>query len=53
MTFTSEEKTFLVELYESFWWGGMAKGMPEAGKLADQFVNGKGKTVQMDVTPYR
>jgi hypothetical protein len=53
MPFTNEEKTFLIELYETFWWGGKVKGMPEAGKLADHYVNGKGKTVQMDATPYQ
>jgi hypothetical protein len=51
--FTTKEKAFLIELYETFWWGGIAKGMPEAGKLANHYVNGKGKAVQMDATPYQ
>ena len=27
MPFSDTEKAFLIELYESFWWGGYAKGM--------------------------
>lgn len=52
MPFSDDEKTFLVELYESFWWGGHAKGMPEAAKLANHYVHGKGTTVSMDSIPY-
>lgn len=28
--FTEDEKEFLVEIYEAFWWGGKYKGYPEA-----------------------
>ncbi len=52
MLFSNAEKTFLIELYESFWWGGYAQGMPEAAKLANHYVNGKGITVSMDSKPY-
>ena len=52
MPFSDAEKTFLVELYETFWWGGHAKVMPEAAKLANHYVNGKGNTVSMDSKPY-
>ncbi len=53
MTFSVAEKTFLIELYESFWWGGYAQKMPEAGRLANHYVNGKGQPVTMDSTPYQ
>jgi hypothetical protein len=53
ISFSKEEKTFLIELYETFWWGGIFKGMPEAGKLANHYVNGGGKAIQMDATPYK
>ncbi len=52
MSFSEIEKTFLIELYESFWWGGHAKGMPEAARLANHYVNGNGVTVKMDSRPY-
>ena len=52
LIFTKAEKTFLIELYETFWWGGYAKGMSEAGRLADHYVNGGGETVRMDSKPY-
>ncbi len=52
MPFSQIEKTFLIELYESFWWGGHAKGMPEAARLANHYVNGNGVTVKMDSRPY-
>ncbi len=52
MLFSNAEKTFLIELYESFWWGGHAKGMPEAARLANHYVNGKGKIVSMDSILY-
>jgi len=52
MPFSDTEKHFLVELYEAFWWGGHAKGMPEAAKLANHYVHGKGTSVAMDSTPY-
>ena len=52
MAFSDAEKTFLVELYESFWSGGYVKGMPEAAKLANHYVHGSGKTMSMDSEPY-
>ncbi len=52
MIFSTAEKTFLIELYESFWWGGYAQKMPEAAKLASHYVHGKGTTVSMDSKPY-
>jgi len=52
MPFNNVEKTFLIELYESFWWGGYAKRMPEAGRLANHYVHGSGVTFSMDSMPY-
>ena len=42
MDFTADEKEFLKELYEAFWWGGMYKGYREAAQLANHYVNGEG-----------
>jgi hypothetical protein len=42
LAFNSEEKEFLKELYEAFWWGGMYKGYKEAAQLANHYVNGEG-----------
>lgn len=53
MSFSSDEKEFLIELYESFWWGGRFKGMPEAANLANHYVNGKGEAVAMNAKPYQ
>jgi len=53
MPFSVDEKEFLIELYESFWWGGHFKGMPEAANLANHYVNGKGKPVAMSAKPYQ
>lgn len=53
MPFSDDEKEFLIELYEAFWWGGHFKGMPEAANLANHYVKGKGKSVEMDAQPYQ
>ncbi len=52
MTFNDAENEFLIELYESFWWGGHMKGMPEAAKLANHYVHGNGQSMSMNSTPY-
>lgn len=55
MPFSEVEKHFLIELYEAFWWGSyfnFKNRMPEAAKLANHYVHGKGKAVSMDSTPY-
>jgi len=52
ITFNDAEKTFLIELYESFWWGGMTMGMPEAARLAKHYIHGKGIAASMDSKPY-
>ena len=48
MPFTEDEKEFLIEIYESFWWGGAYKGYWEAAKLANHYVNGDGKLLLLD-----
>lgn len=42
MEFNEDDKEFLKELYEAFWWGGQYKGYKEAAQLANYYVNGKG-----------
>ncbi|XVJ71653.1 MAG: hypothetical protein HEQ39_20180 [Rhizobacter sp.] len=53
MKFTDDEKEFLIELYESFWWGGSFKRYWEAAKLANHYVNGDGKEVKLDASVYK
>lgn len=38
-SFSNDEKEFLKEVYEAFYWGGRYKGYPEAARLADHYVN--------------
>jgi len=47
MSFTNNEKEFLKELYEAFWWGGHYKGYREAAQLANHYVNGEGQTLRI------
>lgn len=42
MEFNADDKEFLKELYEAFWWGGQYKGYKEAAQLANHYVNGEG-----------
>jgi len=44
LTFTNDEKEFLKEIYEAFWWGGQYSGYKEAARLANNYVNGSGNT---------
>lgn len=44
MKFEEDEKEFLKELYEAFWWGGQYKGFKEAAQLANHYVNGTGNS---------
>ena len=64
MPFTEEEKRFLVELYEAFWWGGKGtniletlgfnfQGMPEAAELANHYMHGNGKTLAVNPGLYK
>lgn len=50
--FTEDEKEFLVEIYEAFWWGGKYKGYPEAAQLANHYVNGSGKKLKISSVIY-
>ncbi|MDR2880373.1 MAG: hypothetical protein LBV29_00510 [Azoarcus sp.] len=52
MPFTEDEKHFLVELFEAFWWGGKVSGMPEAATLANHYVHGGGKTLRVNPDLY-
>lgn len=42
MEFGDDDKEFLKEVYEAFWWGGQYKGYKEAAQLANHYVNGEG-----------
>lgn len=53
LEFLQEDKVFLKELYEAFWWGGRYKGFPEAAQLADHYVNGGGKTLSINSEVYQ
>ncbi len=48
--FDKDSKEFMHDLFEAFSTGGTAKRWPEAAKLADQYVNGKGARVALN--PY-
>lgn len=50
--FTDDDKELLIELYEAFWWGGRYKGLPEAAKLADYYVNGDGSLLKINSEVY-
>lgn len=53
MPFTEDEKSFLKSIFEDLWWGGEAKGYPEAAELADHYVNGKGAALKIDAAVYQ
>ena len=42
MSFSDDEKEFMIELYEALWWGGNYHGYREAAKLARFYVHGDG-----------
>jgi len=44
MEFNEDDKEFLKELYEAFWWGGQYKNYKEAAQLANHYVNGDGNS---------
>jgi hypothetical protein len=50
--FKAEERTFLVELFECFAWGGRGMGYFEAAKLAQHYVHGDGQLLQLDESLY-
>lgn len=53
MTFTSDEKNFMKELFEAMWWGGIYLGYREAAKMAHHYVNGKGNSIQIESDIYK
>lgn len=53
MEFNSDDKEFLKELYEAFWWGGHYKGLNEAAKLANHYVNGSGTHMKINPEVYQ
>jgi hypothetical protein len=53
MPFTGNEKEFLVNLYESLGWGGVALGTFEAAKLARHYVHGGGGSLRLDPAVYQ
>lgn len=53
LPFSADERTFLKELYEAFWWGGKAKGLWEAAELANHYVNGNGAALRVSADLYK
>lgn len=53
LPFDVQERSFLKELYEAFWWGGRYNGYNEAAALADHYVNGDGKPLQINEEVYK
>ena len=57
LPFSEDDKEFLVEIYEAFYWGGLWVGYPEAAKLASHYVSMEGNTesnpLMVDPTIYR
>lgn len=51
--FDTQERSFLKELYEAFRWGGHYNGYKEAAALADHYVNGNGKSLQVNEEVYK
>jgi hypothetical protein len=51
--FENNEKEFLKEIYEAFWWGGQYKGWKEAAQLANHYVHGNGKPLSINPDIYR
>ncbi|WP_444996087.1 hypothetical protein [Aliikangiella sp. IMCC44359] len=52
LNFSEDDKEFLKELYEAFWWGGQWKGYKEAAQLANHYVNGNGKNFMISSEVY-
>jgi hypothetical protein len=53
LAFSSDDKEFLVEIFEGFWWGGRLKGWPEAAQLANHYVHGKAAKLQIKADVYQ
>lgn len=52
LTFEADEKEFLKEVYEAFYWGGRYKGFKEAANLANHYVNGQGRLLTINAEIY-
>lgn len=50
--FTANEKECMKELFEALWWGGKYHGFKEAATLANHYVNGEGKTLNINSKLY-
>ncbi|BBA37001.1 hypothetical protein sS8_5078 [Methylocaldum marinum] len=53
MEFNADDKEFLKELYEAFWWGGHYSGLKEAAQLANHYVNGNGVPLRINPEVYK
>ncbi len=51
--FIDDEKEFMKELFEALWWGGKYHGFHEAAKLANHYVNGEGKALEIEPEIYK
>jgi len=51
--FNADDKEFLKELYEAFWWGGNYSGLKEAATLANHYVNGNGVSLRINPEVYQ
>jgi hypothetical protein len=52
-SFTNDEKEFMKEFFEALWWGGQFQGFREAARLANHYVNGKGKSLRINEYVYK
>jgi hypothetical protein len=52
LAFSHDDKEFLREIFEAFWWGGRLRGWPEAAQLANHYVHGKGDKLQIKADVY-
>jgi hypothetical protein len=53
MPFEAQDKEFMKEVYEAFYWGGLYKGYKEAAQLANHYVNGGGKLLRINAEVYK
>jgi len=53
LPFSEDEKTYLIEIYESFSVGGKIMGYSEAAALANHYVHGDGAPLTIDAAVYR
>ena len=51
--FSADDKEFLTDLYGWIAWGGGRKGLGEASKLLAHYLNGNGKSLEIDSEVYQ